>query len=101
MPFGAAECGLAGAPVGVVLLGEAGEEVGDEGHHDLGSLELASCCNIIALTPLALRGVRYTPASAHDLLRRNLTRYGIGGLISPFLGIKRIDLLISQIPGLG
>ncbi|MFG2859158.1 potassium-transporting ATPase subunit KdpB [Streptomyces sioyaensis] len=56
---------------------------------------------IIALIPLALRGVRYTPASAHDLLRRNLTRYGLGGLIAPFLGIKLIDLLISQVPGLG
>ncbi|MFG2291107.1 potassium-transporting ATPase subunit KdpB [Streptomyces sp. NPDC048595] len=56
---------------------------------------------IIALIPLALRGVRYTPASAHDLLRRNLTRYGLGGLVAPFVGIKLIDLLISQIPGLG
>ncbi len=56
---------------------------------------------IIALIPLALRGVRYTPASAHDLLRRNLTRYGLGGLIAPFVGIKLIDLLVSQIPGLG
>ncbi|MCX5205128.1 potassium-transporting ATPase subunit KdpB [Streptomyces sp. NBC_00237] len=56
---------------------------------------------IIALIPLALRGVRYTPASAHDLLRRNLTIYGLGGLILPFVGIKAIDLLISRIPGLG
>jgi len=56
---------------------------------------------IIALIPLALRGVRYTPASAHDLLRRNLTRYGLGGLVAPFLGIKLIDLFVSQIPGLG
>ncbi|MFF4604728.1 potassium-transporting ATPase subunit KdpB [Streptomyces sp. NPDC001339] len=56
---------------------------------------------IVALIPLALRGVRYTPSSAHDLLRRNLTRYGLGGLIAPFVGIKLIDLLVSQIPGLG
>ncbi|MER5929061.1 potassium-transporting ATPase subunit KdpB [Streptomyces sp. NPDC002054] len=56
---------------------------------------------IIALIPLALRGVRYTPASAHDLLRRNLTRYGLGGLILPFVGIKLIDLAVSAIPGLG
>ncbi|TJZ58978.1 potassium-transporting ATPase subunit KdpB [Streptomyces piniterrae] len=56
---------------------------------------------IIALIPLALRGVRYTPSSAHDLLRRNLTRYGLGGLIAPFVGIKLIDVLISGIPGLG
>ncbi|WP_328907218.1 potassium-transporting ATPase subunit KdpB [Streptomyces sp. NBC_00234] len=56
---------------------------------------------IVALIPLALRGVRYTPASAHDLLRRNLTVYGLGGLVLPFLGIKLIDLVISAIPGLG
>ncbi|MFD0438022.1 potassium-transporting ATPase subunit KdpB [Streptomyces chartreusis] len=56
---------------------------------------------IIALIPLALRGVRYTPSSAHDLLRRNLLVYGLGGLVLPFLGIKLIDLLISGVPGLG
>ncbi|GES33650.1 hypothetical protein San01_61380 [Streptomyces angustmyceticus] len=56
---------------------------------------------IVALIPLALRGVRYTPASAHDLLRRNLTRYGLGGLVAPFIGIRLIDLLVSHIPGLG
>ncbi|MFF7161209.1 potassium-transporting ATPase subunit KdpB [Streptomyces sp. NPDC008086] len=56
---------------------------------------------IVALTPLALRGVRYTPSSAHDLLRRNLLLYGLGGLVLPFLGIKLIDLLISGVPGLG
>ncbi|MFE0173996.1 potassium-transporting ATPase subunit KdpB [Streptomyces sp. NPDC059002] len=55
---------------------------------------------IIALIPLALRGVRYVPASAHDLLRRNLAVYGLGGLIAPFVGIKLIDLLISTVPGL-
>ncbi|MGW1544815.1 potassium-transporting ATPase subunit KdpB [Streptomyces sp. NPDC002309] len=56
---------------------------------------------IVALIPLALRGVRYRPASAHDLLRRNLLLYGLGGLVLPFVGIKVIDLLISGIPGLG
>ncbi|MBT2510797.1 potassium-transporting ATPase subunit KdpB [Streptomyces sp. ISL-98] len=56
---------------------------------------------IVSLIPLALRGVRYTPASAHDLLRRNLAVYGLGGLVLPFLGIKLIDLLVSTIPGLG
>ncbi|MFJ6479745.1 MULTISPECIES: potassium-transporting ATPase subunit KdpB [unclassified Streptomyces] len=56
---------------------------------------------IIALIPLALRGVRYKPASAHDLLRRNLAVYGLGGLILPFIGIKAIDLVVSTIPGLG
>ncbi|MFD7261097.1 potassium-transporting ATPase subunit KdpB [Streptomyces sp. NPDC059874] len=56
---------------------------------------------IIALIPLALRGVRYRPASAHDLLRRNLAVYGLGGLVLPFVGIKIIDLVVSTIPGLG
>ncbi|WP_405860452.1 potassium-transporting ATPase subunit KdpB [Streptomyces sp. NBC_00090] len=56
---------------------------------------------IVALIPLALRGVRYRPASAHDLLRRNLLVYGLGGLVLPFLGIKVIDLLVSTVPGLG
>ncbi|WP_275559166.1 potassium-transporting ATPase subunit KdpB [Streptomyces sp. 5-6(2022)] len=56
---------------------------------------------IVALVPLALRGVRYRPMSADKMLRRNLGIYGLGGLIAPFLGIKIIDLLISLIPGIG
>ncbi|MCX4965829.1 potassium-transporting ATPase subunit KdpB [Streptomyces sp. NBC_00654] len=56
---------------------------------------------IVALIPLALRGVRYVPASAHDLLRRNLALYGLGGLVLPFVGIKLIDLAVSGIPGIG
>jgi K+-transporting ATPase ATPase B chain len=56
---------------------------------------------IIALIPLALRGVRYRPSSASDLLRRNLWIYGLGGIVVPFVGIKLIDLLVSMIPGLG
>ena len=54
---------------------------------------------IVALIPLSLRGVRYTPSSAADLLRRNLLIYGVGGLITPFVGIKLLDLVISLIPG--
>ncbi len=54
---------------------------------------------IVALIPLALRGVRYRPASATSMLRRNLFIYGIGGLIIPFVGIKLIDLIIQFIPG--
>jgi len=49
---------------------------------------------IIALIPLALRGVRYRPAHASAVLRRNLLVYGLGGLIVPFVGIKAIDLLL-------
>ncbi|WP_433393178.1 potassium-transporting ATPase subunit KdpB [Micromonospora sp. KLBMP9576] len=55
---------------------------------------------IVALIPLALRGVRYRPASASKLLSRNLLRYGLGGLVVPFVGIKLIDLLIQLIPGI-
>jgi potassium-transporting ATPase ATP-binding subunit len=54
---------------------------------------------IVALIPLALRGVRYRPSSASSLLRRNLLIYGVGGLIVPFIGIKAIDLIIQFIPG--
>ena len=54
---------------------------------------------IVALIPLALRGVRYKPSSAAAMLRRNLWVYGIGGLIIPFAGIKIIDLIIMNIPG--
>jgi K+-transporting ATPase ATPase B chain len=50
---------------------------------------------IIALIPLALRGVRYRADSATVLLRRNLLIYGVGGLIAPFIGIKLIDLALS------
>ncbi|MEU0935718.1 potassium-transporting ATPase subunit KdpB [Embleya sp. NPDC005971] len=56
---------------------------------------------IVALIPLALRGVRYRPMSADKLLGRNLRIYGLGGLIAPFVGIKLIDLLVSLIPGIG
>ena len=49
---------------------------------------------IIALIPLALRGVRYRPVGAAALLRRNLVVYGLGGVIAPFIGIKLLDILI-------
>ena len=50
---------------------------------------------IIALVPLALRGVKYEPKSAQALLRRNLIVYGVGGIIVPFVGIKLIDLVLN------
>jgi K+-transporting ATPase ATPase B chain len=50
---------------------------------------------IIALIPLALRGVRYRPVGADALLRRNLLIYGVGGLLVPFIGIKLIDLVLQ------
>ncbi len=55
---------------------------------------------IIGLIPLALRGVKYRPRSASQMLRRNLLIYGVGGLITPFIGIKLIDLLVQFIPGI-
>ncbi|HOB50552.1 MAG TPA: potassium-transporting ATPase subunit KdpB [Mycobacterium sp.] len=55
---------------------------------------------IVALIPLALRGVRYTPSGASQLLSRNLFRYGLGGIIAPFIGIKLIDLVVRFIPGM-
>lgn len=55
---------------------------------------------IVALIPLALKGVKYRPGSANQLLGRNLLIYGLGGFIVPFIGIKLIDLVVSIIPGL-
>ena len=52
---------------------------------------------IIALVPLALRGVKYRPLGAEALLRRNLLLYGFGGIVAPFIGIKLIDMLITHI----
>ena len=52
---------------------------------------------IVALIPLALRGIRYRPIGAAALLRRNLLIYGIGGIIAPFAGIKLIDVVITAI----
>ncbi len=56
---------------------------------------------IVALIPLALRGVQYTPSSASKLLSRNLYIYGLGGIVAPFIGIKLIDLVVQFIPGMG
>ena len=52
---------------------------------------------IIALIPLALRGIKYRPAPASDLLRRNVLIYGLGGIVLPFPGIKIIDLLLTAV----
>jgi K+-transporting ATPase ATPase B chain len=55
---------------------------------------------IVALIPLSLRGVRYTPSSASKLLSRNLYVYGLGGIIAPFIGIKLIDLAVQYLHGM-
>jgi len=52
---------------------------------------------IIALVPLALRGVRYRPIGAAKLLQRNLLIYGLGGIVAPFVGIKIVDLIVTTI----
>jgi K+-transporting ATPase ATPase B chain len=52
---------------------------------------------IIALIPLALKGVKYRPIGAAPLLRRNLLIYGIGGIVLPFIGIKAIDLVVAAL----
>src|SRR5438270_13959214 len=52
---------------------------------------------IIALIPLALRGVKYRPMGAAALLRRNLWLYGFGGIIIPFIGTKLLDVLITHV----
>ena len=52
---------------------------------------------IVALVPLALRGITYRPMGAAALLRRNLLIYGVGGIIVPFIGIKAIDVVITTL----
>jgi K+-transporting ATPase ATPase B chain len=52
---------------------------------------------IIALIPLALKGVAYRPIGASAVLRRNLLVYGLGGLIVPFVGIKIIDMIVTAL----
>jgi K+-transporting ATPase ATPase B chain len=52
---------------------------------------------IIALIPLALKGIKYRPQGAGVVLRRNLLLYGVGGVIVPFVGIKLIDLSLSAL----
>ena len=52
---------------------------------------------IIALIPLALKGISYRPVGASALLRRNLLIYGLGGLLVPFIGIKAIDLIVASL----
>jgi K+-transporting ATPase ATPase B chain len=61
------------------------------------SAVIFNALNIMALIPLALRGVRFRPLTAAALLRRNLFIYGVGGLVAPFLGIKLIDLAVAAL----
>jgi K+-transporting ATPase ATPase B chain len=66
----------------------------------IGSAVIFNALIIAALIPLALRGVRYTPSSASKLLSRNLYVYGLGGIVTPFIAIKLIDLVVQLLPGM-
>jgi len=63
-------------------------------HHGILAAVIFNALIIVALIPLALRGVQYRAMSAEDALRNNILVYGIGGLITPFIGIKIIDILL-------
>jgi potassium-transporting ATPase ATP-binding subunit len=52
---------------------------------------------IVALMPLALKGISFRPLSAAEILARNLFIYGLGGILLPFMGIKMIDMIITTI----
>jgi K+-transporting ATPase ATPase B chain len=71
----------------------------DSPHSAILSAVIFNALIIVALIPLALRGVRYTPSSAASMLRRNLGIYGLGGIVAPFVGIKAIDLLVGPVVG--
>ncbi len=76
------------APLNVMRLGD---------HSAILSAVIFNAVIIIALIPLALRGVKFRPAPAIDILRRNLLVYGVGGVLIPFPGIKLIDLLVHNL----
>jgi K+-transporting ATPase ATPase B chain len=70
----------------------------DNPHSAILSAVIFNAVIIVLLIPIALRGVKFRPMGAADVLRRNLLIYGLGGVIAPFIGIKLIDLLVA---GLG
>ena len=66
----------------------------DNPHSAILSAVIFNAVIIVALIPLALRGVKFRPLGASAILRRNILIYGVGGVIAPFIAIKLIDLLI-------
>jgi K+-transporting ATPase ATPase B chain len=68
-------------------------------HHAILSAVIFNALIIVALIPIALHGVTYRPMSAEDALRNNIVIYGIGGVITPFIGIKIIDILLVLLVG--
>ena len=71
----------------------------DNPHTAILSAVIFNALIIVFLIPLALRGVKFRALSAAAVLRRNLLIYGVGGIITPFIGIKLIDLLIHNVFG--
>jgi K+-transporting ATPase ATPase B chain len=69
----------------------------DSPHSAILSAVIFNALIIVALIPLALRGVKFRPLGAAAVLRRNLLIYGLGGIIAPFVGIKAIDLVIAAL----
>jgi K+-transporting ATPase ATPase B chain len=69
----------------------------DNPHSAILSAVIFNALIIVALIPIALRGVKFRPMGAAAVLRRNLLIYGVGGVIAPFIGIKLIDLIISSL----
>ena len=61
------------------------------------SMVIFNALIIVGLIPLALRGVKFVPVGAAQLLRRNLLIYGVGGVIAPFIGIKVIDVIVTAL----
>lgn len=66
-------------------------------HSAIMSAVIFNALTIVCLIPLALKGVKYRPVGAAALLRHNITKYGIGGIIVPFIGIKAIDMLLTSL----
>ena len=69
----------------------------DNPHSAILSAVIFNALIIVALIPLALRGVKFRAMGAASILRRNLLIYGIGGIIAPFVGIKLIDLILTAL----
>ena len=80
------------APLNIMGLGSPGSAIL--------SAVIFNALIIICLVPLALRGVKFRPSSAAEILRRNLLVYGLGGLVVPFIGIKLIDLIVHNLLGM-
>ena len=64
-------------------------------HSAIMSAVIFNAIIILILIPLALRGVKFKPASANEIIRKNVLIYGVGGIIAPFIGIKIIDLILT------